>query len=430
METTSTADNSSSAPISEREVRALQREVPKLEALNEQLTKDITALRLNYEQLLIDNTNLKRELLTKTELLTQTQSLMTKISTRECEVCEFNKSDVYAAQEAFNELSVKFKETEQSYRTLLEQQANHQNEKPNPSNTAFHKIQVSDLPKFDGNADSLVNWIHHVETLKDIHDLKGTDLVKALPEMLTAKAREWLMAHIKNLIALHGHNWEDWKVVIQQQFRDLAKEQKLRTTYRALSIRSFQSFLEYINQKYSLRNKLYGHNVPDTESDAILIEDCLQFLTPNARGIFRSIWKDYCNNDPPSWNDFVRGITAFLSTPHDRSQYDPCILNRVPTQRTAQLQSSKTTNATNTVPPSSSPGPSTGFKCFQCGSPDHRWTACEKAKALQLHCEICQMKNHTTEMHQSRQKFRQQRTTHEVNTASTITEISSTPDFQ
>jgi hypothetical protein len=300
----------------------------------------------------------------------------------------------------------------------------------NTSTTAFHKIQVGDLPKFDGNADALVNWIHHVETLKDIHDLKGTDLVKALPEMLTSKAREWLMAHMKNLIALHGHNWEAWKVMIQQQFRDLAKEQKLRTTYRALSIRSFQSFLEYINQKYSLRNKLYGNDIPDTVSDSILIDDCLQFLTPNARGIFRSIWKDYCNNDPPSWNDFVRGITAFLSTPHDRSQYDPCILNRVPTQRTAQMQANKTTNATNAVPPSSTANTSSGFKCFQCGSPDHRWTACEKAKALQLHCDTCQMKNHTTEMHQSRQKFRQQRTTHEVNTASTITEIVTTPDFQ
>ena len=135
MEGTSTADNSSTAPITDREVRALQREVPKLEGHNEQLTKDITILRQEYERLLIENTNLKRELLVKSELLTQSQSMLTKINTSDCEICEFNKSDLNAAQAAFNELNVKFKDIEQAYRTLLEEQAKQQKERPNSKRT-------------------------------------------------------------------------------------------------------------------------------------------------------------------------------------------------------------------------------------------------------------------------------------------------------
>jgi hypothetical protein len=121
--------------------------------------------------------------------------MLTKINTSDCEICEFNKSDLHAAQEAFNELNVKFKDIEQAYRTLLEEQAKQQKERPNTFTTAFHKIQVSDLPKFDGNADSLVNWIHHIETLKDIHELKGTDLVKLFQKCSPLKPENgsWLI---------------------------------------------------------------------------------------------------------------------------------------------------------------------------------------------------------------------------------------------
>ena len=350
MELPTTADNSLTAP-SERETRAWQREITKLEAINGKLTTDLSDLKLENEKLLIDNTNLRKELSVKTDLLSQTQTLLTKLQTSDCEACAFNNSDLLAAHEANSELKIKLDDTERAYRALLEQNAiTNKEHQTIQTSTAFHKIQVGDLPKFDGNSDALVNWIHHVETLKDIHVLKGTDVVKALPEMLTSKARDWLMTHMKNLLILHGHEWNSWKVVLQQQFRDIAKEQKLRTTYRSLSIKTFPSFLEYINQKYSLRNKLYGNDIPESESDSILIEDCLQFLTPNAKGLFKSIWRDYCNNDPPSWNDFVRGITAFLSTPQDRAQYDPCVLQRVPNPRTGQSGSNKTNSPSPTTP--------------------------------------------------------------------------------
>jgi hypothetical protein len=423
---------------SERDLRALQRDFKKAEDTIEDLTKELRKSKDETLQLFSDNIKLRSEITILTEKVEQKDLFITKLesSEHECETCGFYRSETEALQEQLLRTQGDLEKTSKNYIQLLEKQGATQKEPESYTGSAFHKIHVSDLPPFSGNSDLIKTWLAQLDTAKDIHNLNDKDLIRALPEIVTGRAKDWLQSHIKQLLDTHGYNWEAWKKLFIQQFRDVVKEQTLRTTYRSLNIKSFSSFLEYANRKYALRSQLYGTEIPPSENDQILIEDCLQYLTPNARGLFKTIWKDYCNNDPPSWTDFIRGITAFLSTHQDRAQYDPCILHRIPPARnisSSTIQKSSSANTTVSTPADKQTTQSS-FRCFQCGSPDHRFTACEKAKALQLQCDICQMKNHTTEMHQSRQKFRQQSvsrsTSAQVNTAATITEVTEEQGFQ
>ena len=169
-------------------------------------------------------------------------------------------------------------------------QGPHNNSWDHRPRSAFQKINEKDLPTFDDQTELITAWFSKIDVKRELYSLSDRDIIQALPTMFQGTAKEWLLGVIKPLLRTFGHDWNKWKQALLDQFYDHEKMHRLRTEFRTLNYQKFNSFSTFIKKKYSLRSLIYGEDIPDSESDAKLIEDVLQFFSPLSVGMFKTIY--------------------------------------------------------------------------------------------------------------------------------------------
>jgi hypothetical protein len=260
------------------------------------------------------------------------------------------------------------------------------------------KIDLEKLPKFNGQHRLISEWWDEIESLGALYAIPPSNMVMALPTMLQGPAKDWLQAEAKSLVRLHGHNWLEWKKAMFERFHDEDKRNEAIIEYLTLNFKNFKSIKRYMSQKYYLRSKAYGDNMPADQHESILITQTLQLFPNPARTAIKTAWMEKCmktgfeyRSTPMSWQQFTRLVEDLLSTNMAIQQHDPCVLaHRQEGPGSTELKTTK-----------EKPAEAFNVRCRYCGSNDHATPNCVASKDNKLFCTMCQRTNHTTDMHRT-----------------------------
>ena len=216
----------------------------------------------------------------------------------------------------------------------------------NSSRSHWGKIELHNLPKFDGSNKLVSEWVAEVELLGCMFNIPKEDMVMALQIMLTGPAKDWLLAEAKHIMAIHGHNWMAWKEAIKDRFYDEDKRNAVIIEYQTLNFKHFKSIKAYMARKFFLRSKAYGDEIPADQSESNLVAQTLLLFPSTARMALRASWIDKCltsgldiRSSSMSWTQLSRAVDDLLSSTAAAQQYDPCILAENMSQRNKPVNS-------------------------------------------------------------------------------------------
>ena len=302
---------------------------------------------------------------------------------------------------------------EPSYRPPQKEEYVFSRQKTHEFRSSWTKLYPEKLPKFNGTSTLVQEWIRDVETMGKMFGIPSQDMVTALQIMLQGPAKDWFKSDSHILFDMHGLNWKSWRSALIERFYDEDKQNQMVVEYLTLNYKSFRSFKKYMSQKYFLRTKAYGEDIPIDQQEESLINQMLQCFSQNARVAIQSAWINKSimagtlssGKMKMTWTQFTKAVEELLSTPTAIKMHDPCSLyheseNKLPPRSDGRQHRSIQGGAGKAE---DRPAPFNA-RCRQCGENSHPTDKCEKSRLQKLQCDICGMRNHTTELHRASQR--------------------------
>ena len=166
-----------------------------------------------------------------------------------------------------------------------------------------------------------------------------------------------------------------------------------------------------MSQKYYLRTKAYGIDIPADQHEDRIIPQMLQCFTQNARVAIQSAWINkkmlagsMVAGQKMKWPEFSKAVEDLLSTEAACRIYDPCVIYQEDASKLPPCRDGRQARTlNNTAKQEEHPTPFNA-RCRQCGENTHATDHCEKSKNNKLQCDVCGMKNHITALHRHGQR--------------------------